>query len=83
MFKPHPNLRARVVQAHAFESEEAYDTYLEEWNKLPNACVMQEEDYRSAFATSDGMIMDSCSFIAEYMYVDKPLLFLKRDGQAF
>ena len=83
LFKPHPNLRARAVQAHVFENEEAYDAYLEEWNSLPNACVMQEEDYRSAFATSDGMIMDSCSFVAEYMYVDKPLLFLKREGQAF
>lgn len=83
LFKPHPNLRARVVEAHVFDNTEVYDAYLEEWNKLPNARVMLEEDYRSAFATSDGMIMDSCSFIAEYMYVDKPLLFLKREGQAF
>lgn len=83
LFKPHPNLRARVVQAQVFENVEAYDAYLEEWNKLPNARVMLEEDYRGAFATSDGMIMDSCSFIAEYMYADKPLLFLKREGQLF
>lgn len=83
LFKPHPNLRARVVQSQVFENVEAYDAYLEEWNKLPNARVMLEEDYRSAFATSDGMIMDSCSFVAEYTYVDKPFLFLRRDEQIF
>lgn len=83
IFKPHPNLRARVVQAQVFESLEAYDAYLKEWEMLPNARVVLEEDYRSIFASSDGMIMDSCSFIAEYMYAGKPLLFLKREGQAY
>ena len=35
------------------------------------------------FATSDGMIMDSASFLGEYLYVNKPLLFLTRKEQAF
>lgn len=83
LFKPHPNLRARIVETHVFDTVEAYDAYLEEWNRLPNAQVMLEEDYRGAFATSDAMIMDSGSFIAEYLYADKPLLFLEREGQAF
>lgn len=83
IFKPHPHLRARVVRAQVFESLEMYDAYLAEWNKLPNAKAVMEEDYRDIFASSDGMIMDSCSFIGEYLYVNKPLLFLKRNGQAF
>ena len=42
-----------------------------------------EESYLEIFATSDGMIMDSNSFLAEYMYVNKPLLFLTREEQTF
>lgn len=83
ILKPHPNLRIRAVEAKVFESYEDYDAYLGKWDALPNAKVVQESDYLGIFATSDGMIMDSASFIAEYMYVNKPLLFLQRDGQAF
>lgn len=83
IFKPHPNLRLRAVEAGVFESYEDYDAYLEKWNMLPNAKVVQEADYLDIFATSDGMIMDCISFIAEYMYVDKPLLVLRGKGQAF
>ena len=83
VFKPHPNLRLRVVEEKLFDSYEAYDAYLEEWNSLPNAKVVQESDYLAFFDTSDGMILDSASFLAEYKYVHKPLLFLLRKGQGF
>lgn len=83
IFKPHPNLRDKTVQAHFFNSFEEYDTYLQMWNSLPNARAVEEESYLDIFATSDGMIMDSASFIAEYLYVNKPLLFLTREEQRF
>ena len=83
VFKPHPNLRLRAVEEKVFESYEAYDAYLEEWNSLPNAKVVQESNYLAYFDTSDGMILDSCSFVAEYKYVHNPLLFLRRKGQKF
>ena len=83
VFKPHPNLRFNAVKEKVFESYEAYDAYLKEWSSLPNAKVVQESDYLDYFDTSDGMIMDSSSFLAEYMYVHKPLLFLLRKGQEF
>lgn len=83
VFKPHPNLRLRAVEAKVFESYEAYDAYLDEWNSLPNARVVQESDYLGLFDTSDGMILDSVSFLAEYKYVHKPLLFLRRKEQEF
>ena len=35
--------------------------------------------YQDIFATSDGMIHDSGSFIAEYQYVDKPMIYLTRE----
>lgn len=83
IYKPHPNLRLRAVEAGVFESYEAYDAYVGEWDSLPNARVVNESSYLEIFETSDGMIMDSASFIAEYLYVNKPLLFLRRNGQAF
>ena len=83
IFKPHPNLRDKTIQARFFHSFEEYDAYLEMCNALPNAKVVEEESYLDIFATSDGMIMDSASFIGEYLYVNKPLLFLTREEQRF
>lgn len=78
IFKPHPNLRFRSVQAGVFKNLDEYDAYMELWNALPNARTVDEDDYLKIFETSDGMIMDSASFIAEYMYVNKPLLYLEK-----
>lgn len=83
VFKPHPNLRNQTVKVGIFKSYEEYDAYIAMWNELPNAQVIQEGYYLDVFATSDGMILDSISFLAEYMYVDKPVLFLTREGQRF
>lgn len=83
IFKPHPNLRMKAVWTQLFKTFEDYDAYIAEWNRLPNARASEEESYLDIFATSDGMIMDSASFLGEYLYVNKPLLFLTREGQAF
>ena len=83
IFKPHPNLRTRAIEAEVFRDAGDYERYIDLWEKLPNARVSAEESYLEIFATSDGMIMDSNSFLAEYMYVNKPLLFLTREEQTF
>ncbi|MEE3466916.1 MAG: hypothetical protein VZQ83_00595 [Eubacterium sp.] len=83
VFKPHPNLKLYAVSAGLFESDEAYDVYIGKWESLPNARVVQEGDYLDHFATSDGMIMDSGSFVGEYLYTQKPCLFLTRPEQRF
>lgn len=83
MFKPHPNLRYRAVEAKVFETAELYDEYISRWEALPNAKVVVEGDYLEAFDTSDAMIMDSISFLAEYMYTQKPVLYLRRPEQVF
>ncbi len=83
VFKPHPNLRYRAVEAKIFASSDEYDAYIARWNSLPNAMVVEESSYLELFATSDAIIMDSMSFIAEYMYADKPVLYLRRPEQAF
>ena len=83
MFKPHPNLRSSAVKYGLFKSYEEYDKYLEKWDDLPNAKVVQDSGYLEYFCTSDAMIMDSVSFLVEYLYLRKPLLFLTRPEQMF
>ena len=83
VLKPHPNLRYFAVGNGLFKSYEDYDDYLKKWDDLSNGKVVQEADYLEYFQTSDAMIMDSGSFLAEYLYVRKPLLYLTRPEQAF
>ena len=81
--KPHPNLCFAVIEAGLFKSEEDYLAYLQEWDSLPNAKVVTGGYYQDVFKTSDAMILDSASFIAEYQYTHKPMLFLTREGETF
>lgn len=81
--KPHPHLLHSAVDTEIFPSEEAFEEYLQAWNDLPNAQVVTGGYYQEIFATSDGMIQDCGSFVAEYQYVNKPMIFLTRDTQKF
>ena len=81
--KPHPNLFFSAVAEKIFPSVEAFQGYLQAWNDLPNAQVYTGAYYQEIFATSDGMIHDSASFIAEYQFVNKPMIFLTREGESF
>lgn len=74
--RPHPRLPMGAVRAGVFQSTEEYYDYMEKWNRLPNACVWEGGEYYDIFATSDAMILDSVSFLAEYQFTEKPLLFL-------
>ena len=81
--KPHPNLVYQTIVAKIFSSVEDYEEYLRKWDDLPNAQVYTGAYYQDVFATSDGMIHDSCSFTAEYQYVNKPMIYLTRETQKF
>lgn len=81
--KPHPNLYFSAVKDGLFPSLEDFKEYLQAWDALPNAQVYEGAYYQDVFATSDGMIHDSSSFVAEYQYVDKPMIYLTRSTQKF
>ena len=83
VIKPHPTLFTYVVEIKLFPSVEAFAEYLQMWDDLPNAQVYTGAYYQGLFATSDGMIHDSGSFIAEYQFVNKPMIFLTRAGEKF
>ena len=84
VLKPHSHIYHYLVKmAKLFPTFEALQEYLQAWNDLPNAQVYTGAYYQAIFATSDGMIQDCGSFIAEYQYVDKPMIYLTRDTQKF
>ena len=81
--KPHPLLFDAAVREQVFPTVEAFKEYWDKWNALPNAQVYTGGFYQQIFATSDGMIHDCGSFTTEYQYMQKPMIYLRRDTQKF
>lgn len=75
IYKPHPLLEKEVV-VRGYMTAGEYQEYVARWESLPNAKVYLLGDYSDMFLSSDCMINDSVSFIAEYMYSHKPMLLL-------
>lgn len=61
--QPHPWLLTSAIWSGIFPSSEALKEYLKKWDDLPNAQVYTGAYYQDVFATSDGMIHDSDSFL--------------------
>ena len=74
VFKPHPLLRAALVERGLMTKAEA-DAYYAEWERLGTACY--DADYPSLFMRSRAMITDSGSFLVEYGATGSPLVHLK------
>lgn len=70
VFKPHPLLINKLYERWG---KEKTNEYYEKWRIMSNTSY-QNGNYDDLFLTSDAMIHDSGSFIAEYLYVNKPVL---------
>ncbi len=70
-FKPHPMLKEKL---NALWGIETTQKYYDKWANLENG-QLEEGSFIDLFMTSDAMILDSLSFIAEYTAVNKPALF--------
>ena len=81
VFKPHPSLRYKCITEN-FLTETEYDNYIDEWNSLENATVYTDGNYFDIFKTSDVLITDSSSFLAEYFYSGKPIIFFESHNRA-
>lgn len=75
-FKPHPSLHKTLCK-HPDWGKEKTDTYYRRWAEMPNT-QLEEGSYAALFMQSDAIIHDCGSFIIEYMFADKPALFLVR-----
>lgn len=74
--RPHPMFAAGAIKAGVFDSIKDVEDYWTEWNELENAKVIEYGGYYDIFDSSDAMILDSSSFLAEYLFVHKPQLYL-------
>ncbi len=82
IYKPHPLLEKELITRGAMTPIQ-YQEYLDRWERLPNARIYLSGDYGDLFLSSDCMINDSISFIAEYMYTHKPMLLLTNGTARF
>ena len=74
-FKPHPLLRNNLNQVWG---KEKTDAYYNQWAIMENT-QLANGDYLGLFKYSDAMIHDCASFTIEYLYINKPVLYLVRD----
>lgn len=77
IFKPHPLLYPQL--AHNYGRERA-DKIFNLFRNLENVEFYEGHDYVNLFKLSDGLLLDSNSFIAEYMPSGKPIVFLQKKG---
>ncbi len=76
VFKPHPMLKEKLYKVESWGIERT-DKYYEAWKSLSNG-NLAEGNYVDLFMTSDALIHDCSSFTAEYLYVNKPVMYLTR-----
>lgn len=78
-FKPHPKLRTRLYQ-HPDWGQERTDKYYQLWAEMPNT-QLETGLFIDLFKTSDAMVHDCDSFQVEYLYVNKPVMFVKQSRE--
>lgn len=71
IFKPHPRFIEGVIRAKIMTAAEI-DNYYQEWQKIGN--IYTQGDYFNIFNSSDLMITDCLSFLAEYLPTGHPLI---------
>jgi len=82
IFRPHPLLKESIV-SHNIMSEKKVEKYYDGWKNLENTQIYEGGDYTALYTYSDAMITDSVSFIAEYLFCNKPGLRLTNNTQNF
>lgn len=76
-FKPHPLLRPKLNDDKIWGKERT-DNYFTIWEQS-DICTLNEGDYQQLFEDSDALIHDCDSFMAEYLSLNKPVLFTIHD----
>lgn len=74
-FKPHQTLKFKLEILWGTEKTQLY---YHQWETLSN-CQLVESGYSDLFIHSDAMIHDSGSFTTEYLFVNKPVMYLVKN----
>lgn len=78
-FKPHGLLKFNLYK-HPEWGKSRTDEYYKKWTQLPNG-QYKTGDYIDLFLYSDAMIHDCSSFITEYLFIKKPVLYIIKDNK--
>ena len=79
-FKPHPRLLTELYN-HPDWGRERTDFYYRQWAEGENT-QLEMGEFVDLFMTSDAMVHDSGSFVVEYHYSQRPVLFVCQDLDA-
>lgn len=74
ILKPHPNFSFQM-QRNKYLSADTYARWIEDWESLENTATFDSGDYFDLFRSSDIMITDSVSFLAEYLPTGQPIIY--------
>ena len=74
IFRPHPLLWEELKNKNIWTNEQI-EAFKNAILGLGNSIIDQNPDYRIAFKTSDAIITDANSFLAEYLWMNKPILY--------
>lgn len=75
VLKPHQRLKHYITEI-GFMSKQETDDYFNAWNNLDNGIYYNDSNYIDIFKTSDALITDCGSFLAEYLPTKKPIIHL-------
>lgn len=76
VLRPHPFLKRTLYDLDGWGKKRT-DDYFDLWQTSTNLSI-NEGDYCELFASSDILVHDSVSFLAEYLVTGKPAIFTKR-----
>ena len=81
LWRPHP-IFWELVDQHKVPNERQLLAWIDSVSNMPNVIVDRSGDYRHALRTSNALISDATTFLAEYRPSGKPILFTpKPDGE--
>lgn len=72
-FKPHPDLKKKLFIVWG---EDKTNRYYNKWKIMSNT-QLEQGDYIGLFKYSDALIHDCGSFTVEYLYMNKPVMYLE------
>lgn len=79
VFKPHPALKPNLYNLESWGKDRT-DAYFNQWMLGENTSLVSG-DYVDLFISSDALIHDCGSFTIEYLYVQKPVLYLSNNDK--
>lgn len=74
----HPATFAKLREPGGVLPVSELDQFLDAWSDLDNTAIIEPGNYAGVFAASDALLTDGISFLTEYQFFQKPIIFLER-----